>query len=154
MDTLIKVLVVDDHQIVRRGLATLLIPRNGMQVVGEAATGEEAIVKARGLNPDVILMDLNMPGMGGPATIGILRTEVPASHILVLTSFDEDHTISAALQAGALGYLRKDTSPDDLFEALHKVAQGVSYLSQEILQNLVTGLQGSKDIIPDGNDLT
>jgi DNA-binding NarL/FixJ family response regulator len=125
-----------------------------MHVVGEAATGEEAIIKARGLKPDVILMDLSMPGMGGAAAIGILRVEAPEARILVLTNFDDDSYITAALQAGALGYLRKDTSPDELFEALHKVARGTSYLSQEVVQKIVKGVQTPKSTSKKSNELT
>ena len=138
---LIKVLVVDDHHIVRRGLATLLIARNGMRVVGEAADGEEAIVKARHLQADVILMDLAMPRLGGVEAIRAIRAEDPNAHILVLTSFDEEDRVSAALQAGARGYLRKDSSAEELIAAVRAVAKGSSYLPQEILQKFVHGLR-------------
>jgi NarL family two-component system response regulator LiaR len=154
MNYLIRLLVVDDHQIVRCGLAAFLTARNGMQVVGEAATGEEAIVKARYLNPDVILMDLNMPGMGGLEATRMICAEKPDARILILTSFDEDNRVPAAIQAGALGYLRKDTSADELFNAIHNIARGASYLSQEIVQKLVHGLHGSKGNSRDGNALT
>lgn len=102
MAELIRVLVVDDHPIVRRGIAGVLIPRNGMQVIGEAEDGEEAIVRARQLHPDVILMDLNMPKLGGLEAIRAIHAEDPAARILVLTSFDEDGRVSAAIKAGAL----------------------------------------------------
>lgn len=154
MSCLIKVLIVDDHQIVRRGLASLLSARNGMQVVGEAATGEEAIVKARSLNPDVILMDLIIPGIGGIEAIRVICGEKPDARILVLTSFDEDNRVSATIEAGALGYLRKETSPDELFDAIRDVAKGASYLPQEIVQKLVRGLQEAKNNALNGNDLT
>jgi DNA-binding NarL/FixJ family response regulator len=154
MSTLIRVLVVDDHQIVRRGLATLLIARNGMQVVGEAATGEEAITKARALNPEVILMDLRMPGMGGAEAMRILRAEMPAAYCLVLTTFSEDEHLSAALQAGARGYLYKDTSPDELFEAIRAVAKGAFHLPQEIIQKLVRTQQESKSKAQVAHSLT
>lgn len=154
MNDLIKVFIVDDHLIVRRGLATLLIARNGMQVVGEASTGEEAIVKARHVQPDVILMDLNLPGMGGLEALRIICAEDPTARILVLTTFDEDKRVSAAIHAGALGYLRKDTSPDELFDAIRQIAKGGSYLPQEIVQKLVRDLQGPKCSIPKGSVLT
>jgi DNA-binding NarL/FixJ family response regulator len=154
MNDLIKVLVVDDHLIVRRGLAAYLVARNGMQVVGEAATGEEAIVKARSLGPDVILMDLNMPGMGGLEAMRIICAQVPGARVLVLTSYDDGNRVPEAIQSGALGYLRKDTSPDELFHAIHNIAKGASYLSQEIVQKLICGLQGSKGDTQNGNHLT
>jgi len=154
MSDLIKILVVDDHQIVRRGLATLLISRNGMQVVGEAADGEEAIVKARHLNADVILMDLIMPRLGGLEAIRTIRAEDPTARILVLTSFDEDSRVSAAIKAGALGYLRKDASPDDLIHAIRNTAKGASYLPQEIVQKLIRDLQHTTTTTQIGIDLT
>jgi two-component system, NarL family, response regulator LiaR len=154
MSDLIRVLVVDDHQIVRRGLATLLIARNGMQVVGEAADGEEAVVKARHLQVDVILMDLIMPRLGGLEAIRAIRAEDPTARILVLTSFDEDSRVSAAIKAGALGYLRKDASPDDLFHAIRNTAKGASYLPQEIVQKLIRDLQHTNTSMQIGVDLT
>ena len=115
MSELIRVLIADDHFVVRQGLATLLVARNGMEVVGEAATGFEAVELAHTLQPDVILMDMIMPELDGAAATARIKAQNPAARILILTSFGEREKVAAALQAGALGYLLKDSSPDDLF---------------------------------------
>lgn len=141
MNELIRVLVVDDHPIVQRGLASVLTARNGFHVIGEASNGTEAVIKARSLRPDVILMDLVMPQMDGLEAIRQIRSEDPTARILVLTSFDEDSRVAAAIKTGALGYLRKDSSPDDLFMAIRKTATGTSYLPPEIVQKLIRDLQ-------------
>jgi len=137
MSDLIRILIVDDHFVVRQGLAALLAPRNGMEVVGEAATGREAVDQARYLQPDVILMDMMMPEMDGPEAIALIKQENPAARILVLTSFGESKQISAAIQAGALGYLLKDSSPDDLLHAIHGVYRGNLVLPQDLAQALM-----------------
>jgi len=132
MTDLIRVLIADDHFVVRQGLAALLLPRNGMAVVGEAANGREAVVLARTLQPDVILMDMIMPEMNGPEAIALIKRENPKARILVLTSFGESKQISAAIQAGALGYLLKDSSPDDLLHAIRSVHRGNLVLPQDL----------------------
>lgn len=137
MENLIRILIADDHFVVRQGLTTLLINRNGMEVVGEAATGREAIDLARALQPDVIIMDMMMPDVNGPQAIAVIRQENPNAQILVLTSFGEDKQVAAALQAGALGYLLKDSSPDDLFHAIRSVYRGNLVLPQKLALNLV-----------------
>ncbi len=137
MSDLIKILVVDDHIVVRQGLSALLTPRNGMEIVGEATDGAEAVEKALTLNPDVILMDLNMPVKSGlEATVEIIK-ENPAARILVLTSFDEEENVSAALRAGALGYILKNTSSQELFHAIRGVTMGSLSVSPGITQTLV-----------------
>ena len=137
MTDLIRVLIADDHFVVRQGLATLLAPRNGMEVVGEAATGREAVDLARTLQPDVILMDMIMPEMTGPEAISLIKQENPNARILVLTSFGESKQVSAALQAGALGYLLKDSSPDDLLHAIRSVYRGNLVLPQDLAVKLM-----------------
>jgi NarL family two-component system response regulator LiaR len=137
MTELIRVLIADDHFVVRQGLTTLLVARNGMKVVGEAATGREAVELARRLQPDVILMDMMMPDMDGPQAIAHIITENPQARILVLTSFGESAKVSAAVQAGALGYLLKDSSPDDLFHAIRSVYRGNLVLPQELALKLM-----------------
>jgi DNA-binding NarL/FixJ family response regulator len=137
MAELIRVLVADDHFVVRQGLAALLAPRNGMEVVGEAANGREAVELAQTLQPDVILMDLIMPEMDGTAAIARIKAQNPAARILVLTSFGEREKVAAALQAGALGYLLKDSSPDDLFHAIRSVHRGNLVIPQELAQDLM-----------------
>ncbi len=137
MAALIRVLVADDHFVVRQGLATLLVPRNGMQVVGEAANGREAVDLAQALQPDVILMDLIMPEMDGAEAIARIKTQNPAARVLVLTSFGEKEKVAAAIRAGALGYLLKDSSPDDLFDAIRSVHRGHLFLPQELATELL-----------------
>ena len=146
MSDLIRILIVDDHFVVRQGLAALLAPRNGMEVVGEAATGREAVDQARYLQPDVILMDMMMPEMDGPEAIALIKQENPAARILVLTSFGESKQISAAIQAGALGYLLKDSSPDDLLHAIHSVYRGNLVLPQDLAQKLMQPQPASGDV--------
>jgi len=137
MNDMIRVLVVDDHFVVRQGLVTLLVPRNGMQVIGEAATGREAIRQARMLQPDVILMDLIMPEMEGVEAITLIKQENPSARILVLTSFGEAKQVTAAIQAGAMGYLLKDSSPDDLLNAIRGVYRGNLVLPQALAVELI-----------------
>jgi len=137
MTDLIRILVADDHFVVRQGLAALLAPRNGMEVVGEAATGREAVNLARALQPDVILMDMIMPELDGPEAITLIKQENPRARILVLTSFGESKQISAAIQAGALGYLLKDSSPDDLLHAIRSVYRGNLVLPQDLAVKLM-----------------
>jgi DNA-binding NarL/FixJ family response regulator len=154
MSDLIRVLVVDDHLIVRRGLASLLTARNGMLVVGEAADGEEAIVKARHLQPDVILMDLMLPRIGGLAAIRIIRAENPNARILVLTAADEEEHITAVLQAGALGFLPKDIAVEDILLSIQYAAKGGIYLPQEIVQKLIRHLQAPVTTAPSPVEFT
>jgi len=141
MSDLIRILVADDHLIVRRGLRSLLIPRNGMKVVGEAADGVEAVSQALELEPDVILMDMVMPNKDGVTAIKEIRQHNPEARILVLTSFGEEARVSEAIQAGALGYLLKDSSPDQLFQAIRNVAGGNLSLSQNLALKLMQELQ-------------
>lgn len=137
MENFIRVLIADDHFVVRQGLTTLLVNRNGMEVVGEAATGREAITLAQTLQPDVIIMDMLMPEVDGPQAIRLICQANPNARILVLTSFGEDKHVTAALQAGALGYLLKDSSPDDLFHAIRSIYRGNLVLPQKLALNLV-----------------
>lgn len=137
MADLIRILVADDHYVVRQGLAALLVARNGMQVVGEAAAGKEAVDLARILLPDVILMDMIMPGMDGPEAIALIKQDNPNARILVLTSFGESKQVAAAIQAGALGYLLKDSSPDDLLHAIRSVHRGSLVLTQDLAFKLM-----------------
>jgi len=148
MSDLFKILVVDDHMVVREGLCALLTPRNGMEVVGEAADGAEAVEKALTLNPDVILMDLNLPVKSGlEATADIIK-ENPAARILVLTSYDEEENISAAIRAGALGYVLKNTSAPELFHAIRGAAMGSLSVSPEITPTLLRNIQQSASTSP------
>ena len=137
MSELIRILIADDHFVVRQGLVALLVPRNGMEVVGEAATGLAAVELAQALQPDVILMDVLMPQMDGVEAIRQIKGQNPAARILVLTSFGEREKVAAAVRAGALGYLLKDSSPDDLFYAIRSVHRGNLVIPQELARDLM-----------------
>jgi len=141
MTELIQVLVVDDHVVVREGLCALLIPRNGMEVVGEAVDGADAVEKARILKPDVILMDLNLPIMSGLEAITEIIRENPEARILVLTSFDDESNISAAIEAGALGYLSKNSSTHEMFHAIQGVAMGSLSVSPGVTRTIIQHLR-------------
>jgi DNA-binding NarL/FixJ family response regulator len=124
----IRVLVCDDHPLVRQGLRAYLGTCAGITVVGEAADGEEALRKAPHLSPDVVLMDLLMPGMDGVAATGALREAVPAARVIVLTSATDDGAVVPAVRAGAVGYLRKDCDPAEVEGAIRAAHRGESVL--------------------------
>lgn len=148
-DELIRVLITDDHTVVRKGLSALIMTEPGMEVVGEAADGEEAVFKARTLKPDVILMDLVMPRKDGIAAIEEIRVDFPDAKILVLSSLAEDQKIMSALKAGALGYLLKDASPDELLSAVRAVNRGESSLHPTVAQKVVTSLRHPQETTKD-----
>lgn len=150
----IRVLICDDHAIVREGVRTLIESEAGMEVAGEAADGLEAVEKARSLNPDVILMDLVMPRLDGLAAIQRIKAESPATHILVLTSFAEDDQVFPAIKAGALGYLLKDSLPRDLLQAIRDVHRGESSLHPTIALKLVREINRPSDLPPSEHPLT
>lgn len=135
--TTIRILLADDHPIVREGLRALLATEPGMVVVGEAKDGDEAVLKARLLQPDVILLDLVMPRKDGLAVICELTHDLPAIRILVLTSFAEDEKVFPAIKAGAAGYLLKDASPQELLQAIREVYRGESALHPAIARQLL-----------------
>ena len=120
----IRILITDDHAIVREGLRTLISTEPGMVVIGEAANGLEAVQIACELYPDVILMDMAMPRMGGLEAIQKIKEQCLEAKLLVLTSFSDDETVFPAIKAGALGYMLKNTSPDRLLSAIREVHQG------------------------------
>ncbi|WP_163575957.1 UvrY/SirA/GacA family response regulator transcription factor [Halomonas faecis] len=134
---MIKVLIVDDHHLVRTSLARLLDGEDGLQVIGEAANGEEAISLSRSLKPDVVLMDLRMPGIGGlEATRKIVRSD-PDIRVLALTGFMEDSFAQRLLEAGAGGFISKETQVTDMVDAVRSVFAGRRYISADIAQRLV-----------------
>jgi NarL family two-component system response regulator LiaR len=139
MTQVIRILVVDDHAVVREGLRALIGGKPDMELVGEAGDGQEAVLLARSLRPDVILMDLVMPGKDGIRTIQEIRDENPGARILVLTSFDEDDQVFSAVKAGALGYILKDSSPQELLEAIRCVYRGESSLHPAVARKLMLG---------------
>ncbi len=133
----IRVLIVDDHAIVRKGIRALLSTERDIQVIGEAGDGAEAITQAQSLSPDVILMDLVMPKVDGIEATRAITTQRPKTHILVLTSFAADDKVFPAIQAGALGYLLKDSGPDDLVQAIHMVHRGEPSLEPSIARKVL-----------------
>jgi NarL family two-component system response regulator LiaR len=150
----IRVLITDDHAIVREGLRGLIGSEPGMEVVGEAADGVEAVSLARALQPDVILLDLVMPRKGGLEAIVEITRENPSAHILVLTSFAEDEKVFTAIKRGALGYLLKDSSPQDLLQAIREVSRGESSLHPTIARKLIRELGQPSDLPPAEEPLT
>jgi len=138
--TPIRILIADDHLIVREGLRLILETAEDLQVVGEAADGAECLRLVPDLTPDVVLMDLQMPGMDGITAIGHLRREHPEIAIVILTTFNEDEMMLRGLQAGARGYLLKDTDRQTLLDTITAAARGETLLKPEIL-NRVLALQ-------------
>jgi DNA-binding NarL/FixJ family response regulator len=134
----IRVLLVDDHQVVRRGLRTFLEVQPDIEVVGEAGDGDEGVLRAQELNPDVILMDVKMPGTDGIAALRKLREEGSKARVLVVTSFTEQRTVVPALRAGAAGYVYKDVDPDALAGAIRSVHAGHVLLQPEVADALLS----------------
>ncbi len=133
---LITILVVEDHTVVRDGLRALISAEPGMQVIGTAGDGVEAVTLAEALQPDVILMDLILPRLDGVEATRQIRKMNPAVRILVLTSFGENQLIFSAIKAGAVGYLMKDTSSEELLQAIRDTAQGQPSFQPEIARKL------------------
>jgi len=150
----IRILIADDHAVVREGLRALIDIEPGMELVDEAADGVEAVQQARSLQPDVILLDLVMPRMGGIEAIGAIKAENPDARILVLTSFAEDDKVFPAIRAGALGYLLKDSSPGELLQAIRDVYRGEPTMHPTIARKLMRELQRPSDLPPTGEPLT
>jgi len=132
----IKVLIVDDHHVVREGLRRILENDDGVEVVGEARNGEEAIVKASSLIPDVIIMDLKMPGMDGIMATHEIKQKMPDVNVLVLTLYAEDF-IGQAIEAGVSGYLLKDSDSDQITQAVHQVYDGLCPIAPSLTRELV-----------------
>ncbi|NIW09745.1 MAG: response regulator [Gammaproteobacteria bacterium] len=150
----IRIFVADDHAIVRKGLRTLIDSEPGMEVIGEASDGVEAVLKVRTLQPDVVLMDLVMPRQGGVEAIIEIKKEHPEARILVLTSFAEEEKVFSAIKAGALGYLLKDSSPEQLIQSIHDVHRGESSLHPTIALKLIREISQPADLPPTEDPLT
>ncbi|MEV5162878.1 response regulator transcription factor [Streptomyces sp. NPDC053728] len=131
-DKIIKVLLVDDHQVVRRGLRTFLEVQDDIEVVGEASDGAEGVARAEELRPDVVLMDIKMPGTDGIEALRRLRELENPARVLIVTSFTEQRTVVPALRAGASGYVYKDVDPDALAGAIRSVHAGHILLQPEV----------------------
>ncbi len=146
----LTVLIVDDHPVVRQGLRVLLEVHDGIEVTGEAADGPEALALAAQLNPDVILLDLKLPGLDGIAVLSELRARAIASRVLVLTSGNDPAQVTRALQAGASGFLYKDVDPDALIRAIRAVNDGNLLLAPGAAGTLVPGAVTAGDWGPGG----
>lgn len=147
----IKVLLVDDHMVVRSGLSTVLAVYDDMQLVGEAGDGEEALGLCERLQPDVVLMDLVMPKMDGVATTQAIKQRWPRIQVIALTSFKEKEYVEGAIKAGASGYLLKNVSAEELVNAIRKAVTGQPSLSPEAAQVLI---QKVNEPPPPGQDMT
>lgn len=143
--TAVRILLVDDHPIVRAGVRSLFDRRDDAEVVGEAASGEEAVVLARHLRPDVVLCDLRLgTGMDGVQTTAALRALDPAPAVLILTTFDRDAQILGAIEAGAAGYLLKDIDPEDIVRAVRQAASGGQALTPELTARVGRALRAPR----------
>lgn len=146
MSESIRVLIADDHAVVREGLRSVISTDPGMRLVGEAIDGVEAVKKARSLQPDVIVVDLVMPGQDGIEAIRQMKGENPDARILVLTGFCEDETVFAAIRAGAVGYLLKDSSAQTLLQAIGDASRGESSLQPAVARKLIRKLNRASDL--------
>jgi DNA-binding NarL/FixJ family response regulator len=144
----VRVLVADDHPVVRAGLRALLSAEPGLAVVAEAGSGEETVLMARQHQPDVVLMDLRMPGAGGLAAIRQLSADQPGVRVVVLTTYDSDADILPAVEAGAAGYLLKDTPRDTLVGAIFAAARGETVLAPSVAGRLVNRLRAAPPEAP------
>ncbi len=133
----VRILIVDDQELFREGLHTLLSMQPDLQVVGEARNGEEALRLAGELNPDVVLMDLHMPVLNGVAATRHLKSTRPEIKVIVLTTFDDDEDVFEGLRAGAIGYLLKDVASEKLVEAIRAVARGAAFLQPSIAGKVI-----------------
>ena len=154
MTETIRVLITDDHPVVRKGMAALLATKEDIEVVGEAINGKEAVEKVKELNPDVILMDLVMPEMDGVQAIKQIVSEFPGTKILVMTSFATDDMVFPAIKSGALGYLLKDSTPEELIGAIRQVHQGEPSLHPKIARKVLMEISNPTVNTPSEDPLT
>jgi NarL family two-component system response regulator LiaR len=150
----IRIVIADDHAVVRKGLQTLIMSAPDMEVIGEAVDGVDAVLKARALKPDVLLLDMLMPRQDGLEAILQIKREDPDAKILVLTSFADDDKIFPTIKAGALGYLLKDSTPDQLLQAIADVHAGKPSLHPTIALKLMRELNQPSDLPPTEAPLT
>ena len=154
MSQAIRVLIVDDHTIVRKGIRALLAEIEGIEVVGEAGNGQEAVAQAETLHPDVILKDLAMPKMDGIEATRRIKISRPECRILVMTSFAADDKVFPAIKAGALGYLLKESTPEDLVQAIRQIHRGESSLHPTVARRVLQEIMHPPDRPPTPNPLT
>jgi NarL family two-component system response regulator LiaR len=145
-ETKIRIMVVDDHAVVRSGLGAFITAVPDFELVGEAENGEQAVARARSLRPEVVLMDLMMPGMDGVTATRLIREENSSIRVIALTSFQEDELVQSAMQAGAIGYLMKNVSARELATAIRAAHEGKMTLSSEAAQSLVRASQQAAEV--------
>ncbi len=154
MNDKIKILITDDHPLLRSGIVQLIALEDDMEAVGEASNGEEAIQKALKLEPDLILLDLNMKGMNGIETLIRLREEGVTARIIMFTVSDNQEDVVAALQSGADGYLLKDMGPDKLILCIRDATRGKLALSPELNELLALAIRSKSNTAPNASSLT
>jgi DNA-binding NarL/FixJ family response regulator len=147
-ETSVRILLVDDHAIVREGLRALLDDEPGMRIVGEATNGDEAVEMAARLQPNLVLMDLKMPGLPASDAIRTIRARNPAVHVLMLTSYAEDQQVQKVISAGALGYVLKDVAKAELLKAMTTVSRGEPWLHAEAQRLLVNRMRKPSEVNP------
>lgn len=145
---MIHILVADDHPIVREGLVAILSTQSDFQVVGEAATGGEVVHQVEALQPDVVLLDLEMPDMDGVEALGHIRLSHPETQAIVFTAFDTDERILAAVRAGAKGYLLKGAPREEIFKAVRVASQGGSLIQPVVASKLLQHVANNSDVLP------
>ncbi len=154
MENEIRILICDDHAVVREGLRALISTEPDMIIVGEATDGANAITAFRELRPDVALLDMVMPRMDGVETLKVILSEFPGARILILTSFSDDDMVFPAIKAGALGYLLKDSMPEELIRAIRSVNRGEASLHPSIARRLIQELTQPTSLPPTQEPLT
>ena len=147
-ETTVRILLVDDHAIVREGLRALLDDVQGLRIVGEATNGDEAVEMAARLEPNLVLMDLKMPGLPASDAIRAIRARNPGVHVLMLTSYAEDQQVQKVISAGALGYVLKDVAKAELLKAMATVARGEPWLHAEAQRLLVNRMRKPSELNP------
>ena len=150
----IRILICDDHAVVREGLRALISTEPDMIIAGEAVNGENAVAAFRELRPDVTLLDMVMPRMDGVEALKIIVSEFPGARVLVLTSFSDDEMVFPAIKAGALGYLLKDSTPEELVRAIRTVNRGEASLHPSIARRLIQELSRPATLPPTQEPLT
>lgn len=154
MSEKIRILIADDHAIVREGLRAFIATEPDLELVAEASDGIQAVTKAHALKPDVILLDMMMPRKDGLEALVEIKKDWAEARVIVLTSFSDDEKVFAAIRNGALGYLLKETSPDELLKAIHSVAQGEGFLSPSIAAKVMREINQPPKLPPTKDPLT
>lgn len=147
----VKVLIADDHSVVRQGIISMLQNRDNIEVIGEAENGFEVREKCTAVKPDVLLLDIAMPGLNGLETIKLVRETIPAVAVVILSMYDNDIYIKQAFKAGALGYVLKASPASEIYEAIYAAYRGKRYLSDDIREKVVTGYINQPTGIPEVN---